>query len=202
MKTKELDIPQKRLLHIISKGTYADMSLSEIADSIGVDYPQAVLNKLVQLENRWLVRRGNDGQFYSTEEPIDDVVSFPFLRTAQCWPDWKIVLDDVSDRIMISTKILPIQGKKEEYWFVKARWDSMEPLIHEDDLLFIHFQWFCDNGEVALVSHLGEQKIKKVYCLEKKVILVSFNSNYKDQEISVENDVKILGVVKKIITNP
>lgn len=52
MKTKELDVPQKRLLQIISKGTYADMSLSEIADSIGVEYPQAVLNKLTQLENR------------------------------------------------------------------------------------------------------------------------------------------------------
>lgn len=202
MKTKELDVPQKRLLQIISKGTYADMSLSEIADSIGVEYPQAVLNKLTQLENRWLVRRGNDGQFYSTEEPIDDVVSFPFLRTAQCGPDWKVVLDDVNDRIMISTKILPIQGKKEEYWFVKARWDSMEPLIHEDDLLFVHFQWYCDNGEIALVYHLGEQKIKKVYCLEEKVILVSLNSNYKDQEIFVQSDVKILGVVKKIITNP
>lgn len=75
--------------------------------------------------------------------------------------------------------------------------DSMEPLIHDGDIIFYKRQADVENGELAVVElHGHEVTTKKVrFDYENKnIILESINDDYDDMTFN-DNEVRILGKV-------
>lgn len=204
MLKKEPDIIQRKLLELIRTEQYEGMTLREIQSAIGVDYPQAIFNKLQQLENKGFIRKDANGQFHILENPIEQVSFFPLIGVAQCWNLWPSVdIDEQQyEKIAFPTKLLPIKGSKSGYVFVKAKWKSMEPLVGENDLLFVRLQDDWTENEMVLILHEGKPKIKRIHRSDGKVFLVSDNRDYVSREILPEDTVRIIGSVKKIISNP
>lgn len=82
---------------------------------------------------------------------------------------------------------------------VVIKGDSMEPLIHDGDIVFYRNQPDIENGEIAIVEVEGNGvTCKKVYFNydEEIVVLRSLNEKYGDRELSPD-EVRFLGKVIK-----
>ncbi len=75
--------------------------------------------------------------------------------------------------------------------------DSMEPLIKNKSIIYIHKQEDVENGTIAVVEIDGCVTCKKVYREDNKLRLVSINEKYDDM-IFEDGNIKILG---KVILN-
>jgi len=75
--------------------------------------------------------------------------------------------------------------------------DSMEPNIHDDDLVLVQEVPMLDNGEIGIFSLNDEVFCKKFQYNEftKEIILKSLNPKYKPKEITSEDDFRIVGRV-------
>lgn len=80
---------------------------------------------------------------------------------------------------------------------LNVRGDSMEPLLHDSDLLFFQKVDMVENGEIAVVEINGEavttKKVKFDYD-NHKIILQSLNDKYNDMVYDSDN-VRIIGKV-------
>lgn len=73
--------------------------------------------------------------------------------------------------------------------------DSMEPLLHEGEQVFIQWTPVINQGEIALVSIVDEGvTCKKVYWDDKEFTLHSINEDYEDMTYPL-SDVRIIGKV-------
>lgn len=67
----------------------------------------------------------------------------------------------------------------DEYFYLRADGDSMEPYIYEGDYVLVHKQDDVDSGELAIVIVGGEEgTLKKVLKQANTVILQPFNARY------------------------
>ena len=81
----------------------------------------------------------------------------------------------------------------EEYFALKVKGSSMEPVLFEDDIVIVHQQPDIESGQVAVVLVGNEATIKKVIKHDGYIELVAFNSYYPPKK--VEKDFKIVGRV-------
>lgn len=97
-------------------------------------------------------------------------------------------IDDYKER---SVENLP----KGNVFYLRAKGDSMEPLIHEDSLVLIREQSDVENGEIAAVLVNGDEEatLKRVRKFGDTVLLESINDNYEPYLITKDNPARILG---------
>ncbi len=200
---------QKALHDLLKKkrGDFSHMSLRDIGKAIGIeDRAQIIAHHLQQLENKGLIRKINGFQkkFEVVNSPIPEVVYIDLYRaTAQCGPKGFLGDDTVIDRIPLSSKTFGITNA-EDFFLIKTKGNSMEPLIKEGDLVLARKQEDIENGQTAVVVHDGMPKIKKVIKVQTgnnyRCVLMSLNNEFKNEEITDENsDFRICGLVKGII---
>lgn len=72
--------------------------------------------------------------------------------------------------------------------------DSMEPLIKNGSIIYIHSQEDVENGTISIVELDGAVTCKKIYKEDNKLKLVSINEKYEPMLIDKGN-VRILGKV-------
>lgn len=91
----------------------------------------------------------------------------------------------------------------EETLAIAVKGDSMYPKIEEDDLVVVHKQDYFENGDIVVAVVCGENDgfVKRAFQTEEKLTLESINPSYPPMIFSGPklDDVKIMGVVKKII---
>lgn len=91
----------------------------------------------------------------------------------------------------------------EETLAIAVKGDSMYPKIEEDDLVVVHKQDYFENGDIVVAVVCGENDgfVKRAFQTEEKLTLESINPSYPPMIFSGPKleDVKIMGVVKKII---
>ena len=82
-----------------------------------------------------------------------------------------------------------------------AKGDSMEPVIHDGENIFIKSQQNLDNGDIGVFDIDGETTCKRFkYDLKTKiVILTSFNSAYKPLKYSLKNYQDTFRIIGKVI---
>lgn len=73
--------------------------------------------------------------------------------------------------------------------------DSMEPVLHNGDYIFVTKQNTLFNGNIGVVIVDGESFIKKVFFENDKARLQSFNKKYKDIIVDNSSDFRIIGKV-------
>lgn len=200
-----LDEIQKALILFFKKNTNEEgLTLREIAAEIWVKHPQTVLNKLNQLVLKWYFVK--DDKWYrlvreSITDKFTDIVQLPIFGFAQCGNQGKKIINEYSqERIPVTMAFVWI-ADLENCFFVRAKWNSMEPKIQDWDLVLIHQQEIYDENDFVFVVHNQLPKLKRIIKQEWKMFLESVNRFFDKVEISPFDETKIIWVVKKIIKN-
>lgn len=98
---------------------------------------------------------------------------------------------------------LESQREAEETLAIAVKGDSMYPKIEEDDLVVVHKQDYFENGDIVVAVVCGENDgfVKRAFQTEGKLTLESINPSYPPMIFSGSklDDIKIMGVVKKVI---
>jgi repressor LexA len=192
------------------KGNIEDLSLRDIGEQIGVGKkPQIIAHHLKQLELKgYLVKSDSDKKVYQVlKSPISEVVYINVYESAECGPEGLLGSDTIVDRVPLSSRTFGISNPK-DFFLIKARGKSMEPMIKDGDLVLARYQADIDNGSIGVVVHNGMPKIKKVIktnTTKNNVFfsLVSLNPDYKSEDImDGDDDLKVAGLVKSIIRFP
>lgn len=208
-KTMKLHAHQQALLKFIKKqrGDLRPFSLRDIGKEIGLeDRAQIVVHHLEQLENKGFIRRLNPNErlYQVLDNPASQVVYVDLYKsTAQCGPEGFLGDDLVIDRVPLASKTFGITNPS-DFFLIKTRGKSMEPVIKEGDLVLARKQSDVENGQIAVVVHDGKPKIKKVTKVkmhkQQVIILKSLNTEFNDEEIAGEDsDFRICGQVKGVI---
>lgn len=203
LKKNQLDDIQKELINFFKKNTYQEgITLREIAQEIWVSHPQTVLNKLNQLVLKWyFVKDWNWFRLLkeSIENKFTDILQLPIYGFAQCGNKWKAIIDEYSQEQIPVTLAFLWTGNVDWCFFVRAKWNSMEPKIQDWDLVLIRQQVAYDENDYVFVLHNQLPKLKKIIKKDWKFFLESVNRFFDKLEIDRYDETKIIGVVKKII---
>lgn len=199
----DLDLTQKALIKFFKRNDWEEnLTLREIASSIWISHPQTVLNKLNQLVLKWYFYK--DSNWFKLirekkEETLYDIIQLPIYGFAQCWNKWKSLLNEYSqEKISVTTSILWLKDTN-NCFFVRAKWNSMEPKIKDGDLVLIKQQEHYDENNYVFVIHNQLPKLKKIVKKNDKYYLESTNRFFENVEISEYDETNIIWTVKKII---
>ncbi|GAB6091751.1 helix-turn-helix domain-containing protein [Furfurilactobacillus curtus] len=125
------------------------------------------------------------------KEQNGKVVNLPLVGKSAANPteltygDVEIEHDDFTDVPHGADTAIRIQG------------DSMEPLIHDGQIIFYHQQEEVENGEIAIVEIDGDGVTCKQICYDytsDEVILRSINKKYEPRRVK-DDQVRIIGRV-------
>lgn len=132
------------------------------------------------------------------DELGNPVVSIDVLGTIKAGYDW-VVNEEKIGTINISKKL----AETGDFFALKVKGNSMEPIFFEGDIVVIRKQNDCENNEVAVVIINGnEGTLKRVKKTDEGIILQPFNSAYgpvmyTNKEIK-ETPIIIAGVFQEL----
>lgn len=205
MFTKDLDPIQRALIAFFKKNTHEEnITLREIAVGLGVNHPQTVLNKLNQLVLKGYFVKDESGYRLVREsfgDRFNDVIQLPIYGFAQCGNKGKKILDEYSQEKMPVTIAMLGLSDINNCFFVRAKWNSMEPKIQDGDLVLVKQQDAYDPSDYVFVIHNNLPKLKRIVKTDGKFFLESVNRFFDKVEIDKYDDAKVVGVVKKVIKN-
>lgn len=203
LKKNDLDNVQKELINFFKKNTHEEgITLREIAQWIWVSHPQTVLNKLNQLVLKgYFVKDWNWFRLLkeTIENKFTDILQLPIYGFAQCWNQWKAIINEYSQEQMPVTLAFLWTSNVDNCFFVRAKWNSMEPKIQDGDLVLIRQQSSYEPNDYVFVIHNQLPKLKKILKKDDKIYLESVNRFFDKLEVDKYDEAKIIGVVKKII---
>lgn len=85
-------------------------------------------------------------------------------------------------------------------FLVRASGDSMKNAgIHSNDVLIVDKSIEPVHGKIVIAAINGELTVKRLYCKNKKIMLMAENENYKPIDITHEQDLVIWGVVTYVL---
>ncbi|HBB27159.1 TPA: hypothetical protein DCZ36_01520 [Candidatus Gracilibacteria bacterium] len=198
---KRLDSQQKKILAFLEFGQDEAYTLMDIGDSVGIDHPQKVQNKINQLENAGYLTRASSGMYRVLKHYEEgNQLSIPFFGFAQCGHAGKTILEDEYPRKQIPVPPEYIDAYDiANYFITKAKGDSMEPFIHSGDLVLIKIQSGYQAEDMVLVVQNQQPKIKRIKAVGEQRFLLSLNKEHKDLELTPFDETHIVGVVKKVL---
>lgn len=199
---KNLDDKHRRILWLLKKNnSRKTLSYRKIWDELWFHH-QTIINKILQLEEMWYIRKDYVNEKYEIlEDPVLDIVNIPVYWTAQCWNSINYnITENPIEYIPYSTKLLWITNIN-DYFFIRAKWKSMEPEIQQGDILLIKKQQTYNVNDKVLVIHNETVKVKKIITTGWKNYLVSINLNHSNLELVPDENIQIIGIVKKIVKN-
>lgn len=78
----------------------------------------------------------------------------------------------------------------------------MNPEVQDGDLLLIHRQKNYLPQDKVLLVHKGKLKVKMILRTDDALFLISSNGEHERVQVFEEDNLDIIGIVKKIISNP
>lgn len=198
----KLDDIQKRLIAFFKWNTNEEwLTLREIAREVGASHPQTVLNKLNQLVVKGYFVK--DGKWFrlirESFENKNDIVQLPIYGFAQCGHHGKAITNEYSQEKVPVTLAFVGTSDLDNCFFVRAKWNSMEPKIQDGDLVLIKQQPHYDPHDYVFVVHNELPKLKRIVQENDKFFLESINRFFSKKEIEKYDNTKVIGVVKKVI---
>jgi len=149
---------QQKIFEII-KAT-PTITLKEIAEKLGL---KSISNIHAHIQNmiekNFIVRQGRNLIVKSSQDT--DISYIPFYGSAQCGHNDILTESNVVDYIPMPTRFLP--NPINNLFLIKAKGDSMEPTILEDELLLFRKigSESPKENEIVLCFHGGGIKIKR-----------------------------------------
>lgn len=189
---------QEKLLHLLEDTIDEPLTVRELQDRLGLSSPSLVQHHIQQLEKKGYLKRNPDNpqDYHLLKNPEKPVVYLNLYGLAQCGPSGSILDGSVIDRIPIATKLLSFPA--DEAFLVRARGDSMKPLINEGDIVIARRTSTPAIGKLVVCCNNGEALIKRYYRADSHVLLESENRKYSP--FVAADDFRIEGEVKGVIS--
>lgn len=187
---------QARLLELLLQVEGARPSLRDLGGRIGIKSPNTIAHHLRQLERKGYLVAREGGEFDVVREPVRDIVYLPLYGNVACGREEFFADDNIEEQVPLPARTLKITP---ESFLVRARGDSMEPKIHDQDLLLVQPQEAADNGQVVVVALEGGVYAKQLCRGTRDIFLHSFNPAYKPVPIEAEQQFRVLGLVRGVL---
>lgn len=120
----------------------------------------------------------------------------PILADIPAGP-WKLWIDTYVTGVGDDYIAAPTDIKGENLFAIRVKGDSMEPSLHEGDILVINPHREFISG-LAVVRHHWGYKIRMAKKHNNTYILTPLNLAYKEEEIEPDNDTRFYVPVKRI----
>lgn len=190
---------QEKLLKLLQKHVDEPLSYRDIAEALAVGSTNTVFYHLQKLERLGFLKRDptNPKNYQVLGSPESGTAYLNLYGLARCGPNGHLLDGNPIDRLPVSTRLIPFRSN--EAFLVRAKGDSMEPRIHEDDIVLARKQHAADDGEVIVCVNQGEALIKKLARHRGAPLLVSLNPKY--DPIVAADDFRVEGIVKSIVSS-
>lgn len=190
---------QEKLLQLLEDTIDDPLTIRELQDNLGLSSPSLVAHHIQQLEKKGYLKRNpaNPQDYQLLKSPDNPVVRLNLYGLAQCGPEGSILDGTVIDRIPIASRLLNF--KAEDAYLVQARGDSMEPLIHERNLVIARKTDTVDDGKIAICVNNGEALIKRIRRFGDVILLESLNKEF--EPFAASEDFRIEGEVRGVISS-
>jgi len=188
---------QKEILSIIKNAP--SITLEEIASKLNLKSVSNIHAHIQKLIEQGYLKKS--GRSLIVKNTGDDPISYiPFFGYAQCGTNGCFSEDDVLDYIPMPTRFLP--RNTDDLIAMKAKGDSMEPNIQEEDLLIFdksQSNYHPRENDILLCQVDGELKIKRFVIKQNKPLLISDNkAKYEPIELDESNNFNIIGKMVKL----
>ena len=142
--------------------------------------------------------RGEGINALEDEGPSDiDLVNIPLIGRVSCGSPI-LAQENIEGYIPIDKSL--VKGRPDQFFFLRATGDSMNDAgIDDQDLLLIEKKSVANPGEKVLALIEDEATVKIFKPQKDFVALVPKSKNPKHKPIIVSKDLKLQGVVRKII---
>lgn len=199
MSETRLHPAQEKLIEILSKNMDEPLTVRELQDLIGASSTSVVVHHMSQLEKKGYLKKNpnNSRDYQILKRPDKEIAYLNLYGLAACGPEGSILDGNPIDRIPVSTKLLSFPASKA--FMVKAKGDSMLPKINPGDFVVVEKSNKAENGVTALCVNDGQVLIKKINLQNKKVILVSLNTEF--EPFIAADDFRVEGIIRGVISN-
>jgi repressor LexA len=199
MSENRLHPAQEKLIEALSKNVDEPLTIRELQELIGASSTSVVVHHMAQLEKKgYLKKNPYDSKDYQIlKRPDKEIAYLNLYGLAQCGPNGSVLDGSPIDRIPVSTKLLSFPASRA--FMVKAKGDSMLPKINAGDFVVVEKSSKAENGVMALCVNDGQVLIKKIKLQNKKVILVSLNTEF--EPFIAADDFRVEGIVRGVISN-
>lgn len=199
MNNKNLHQKQRRILNLLIKNYDNPLTIREIQSSLGMSSTSVVSHHLMQLEKKGYLKRNpsNPRDYHIIKSaPEKQIIYLNLYGMAHCGPHGSLLDGNPIDRIPISPRLLSFPAS--EGFLLKAKGDSMEPKIYDNDLIIAKRSNTVENGKITICTNKGEVLLKKIHQQKEGIFLISLNQKYIP--FLAADDFKIVGEVKGIIS--
>ncbi len=186
---------QERLLRLLADLGDERPSLRELGRRIGISSPNTIAHHIRQLELKGYLLVNEDG-FEIVEKPVREVVYLPLYGNAACGTEEFFADENVVDRVPLPARTLRLTA---DDFLVQARGRSMEPKIHDRDLLLVRRTPDADDGRVVVVALEDGVYAKQLIKDPQGIFLNSFNPAYRPMAVRRSQRLRILGTVRGVL---
>lgn len=215
---RKLDLPKSSISRYFNKSRQLPINkINLFSDVLGVssEYLLGIQtiasdsnktqNELLKVYNKLETKRQTKVYDFATEQlkEQNNVVNFnDYIEEESEWYEVKfygsvsagtgLYLDDEQvETISFGADMIP-NGTD---FCLKVNGDSMDPMFHDGDYVFIKRETDFRNGSIGVVIVNGEAYLKKIYITDNSIKLVSLNKKYKDITVTQDDNLKYVGTV-------
>lgn len=186
---EQLGISQEQLANILGYKSRSSINKIELNHT---DLPQS---KIVALAKALRVTPAYLMGWEEPEQPTPKSNGYPTVRIP--------VLGDVAAGVpilaqqdIIGYEDIPADmAKTGEYFGLKIKGDSMEPKIHDNDIVIVKSMSDAENNDIVIAMINDEATCKRLHKYSNSVVLTAINSDYKPIEVTPDENIQILGKV-------
>ena len=182
-----------------------DVSISELARRVGM--AKSAVSRYFNKTRQFPLNRAQDfakALNTTTEHILGIKTSEPPIPKSNGYPTVRIpVLGDVAAGVpilaqqdIIGYEDIPADmAKTGEYFGLKIKGDSMEPKIHDNDIVIVKSMSDAENNDIVIAMINNEATCKRLHKYSNSVVLTAINSDYKPIEVTPDENIQILGKV-------
>ncbi len=199
----KIDVSYQKILDYLREHeARGDLTITEIQKALGFDHHQKVTHRLKNLEKWWYIRKNFQNWWFKVFDiPVTDTIQLPVFGSALCGHKGSAIAEEQPTQTMtFPTSLIgwSTTGDYSDYFFVKAKGDSMNPFIEDGDLVLIKkYTMGREADRKVLVVHNEKLKVKIVQRNNGAYFL--FSSNAEKLEILNTDEVSVIGYVAKVI---
>lgn len=197
---KSLHPTQKALLELLEENISDPLTVRELQDRLNLTSTSLVAHHVQQLEKKGYIARNpyNSQDYRLLKSPEKIVVYLNLYGMAQCGPDGSLLSGDPIDRIPVPRKLFTFPV--EDAFLMRAKGDSMKPLIKEGDLIIVNKTNEAKDGAIVVCVNDSKCLVKRYRNDGSHVLLESENNDSYRPFVADAFDFRIEGVVKGVLT--
>jgi len=175
------------------------LTIREIQDILKLSSPSVAHHHIRQLERKGYLKRNPDNpkDYRILTDPEKPITRLNLYGMAQCGPNGSILDGNPIDRIPVASRLISFPA--EDAFLVKAKGDSMEPVIMAGDLVITKNSNQANSGEIIVGVNDSMVIIKKYIIENRQIVLHSQNEAKYAPIIAEKEHFRIEGIVKGII---